>query len=67
MCLCWTIIFELIGNHLFKIANLFGHGDVKAYSLNEIKAFCNKVELKIDHLEASKNFRMHLVARKWAE
>ena len=49
---------------MFKIANLFGHGDVKAYSLNEIKAFCNKAELKIDHLEASNNFRMHLVARK---
>lgn len=59
-----SVVLWLMNHTEMPIANLFGHGDVKAYSLNEIKAFCNKAELKIDNLEASKNFRMHLVARK---
>lgn len=60
-----SVVLWLMNHTEMPIANLFGHGDVKAYSLNEIKAFCNKAELKIDNIEASKNFRMHLVARKW--
>lgn len=52
-------------NHTeMPLANLIGHGDVKAYSLSAIKLFCNNAELKVDSLEAAKNFRMHLVARK---
>ena len=62
-----SVVLWLMNHTEMPIANLFGHGDVKAYSLNEIKAFCNKAELKIDNLEASKNFRMHLVARKKTE
>jgi hypothetical protein len=41
-----------------------GHGDVKAYSLDEIKELSNNAGLNIEKLEAAKKFRMHLVARK---
>lgn len=58
------IILWLMNHTEMPLANLIGHGDVKAYSLSEIKLFCNNAELKVDSLEAAKNFRMHLVARK---
>jgi hypothetical protein len=52
-------------NHTeMPLANLIGHGDVKAYSLDEINNFCDNAGLKIEKLEAGKKFRMHLVARK---
>ena len=46
------------------LANLIGHGDVKAYSLEQMKVFCNKSGLAIEKLEAAKKFRMHLVAKE---
>ena len=46
------------------LANLVGHGDVAAYSLDEIKVFCNRAGLKIEKLERAQKFRLHLVARK---
>ena len=52
-------------NHTeMPLANLVGHGDVKAYSLDEIRALCKKAELKVEKLEKAKKFRLHLVARK---
>lgn len=52
-------------NHTeMPLANLIGHGDVKAYSLDEIREFCKKAGLKIEKLERAKKFRLHLVARK---
>ena len=52
-------------NHTeMPIANLVGHGDVKAYSLDEIREFCKRAELKIEKLEKGRKFRLHLVARK---
>ncbi len=58
-------IVLMIMNHTeMPLANLIGHGDVRAYSLDEIKAFCNHSKLKVEKLEACKKFRMHLVARK---
>ncbi len=52
-------------NHTeIPLANLVGHGDVKAYSLDEIKKFCKTAGLKIEKLEKAKKFRLHLVARK---
>ena len=52
-------------NHTeMPLANLVGHGDVKAYSLDEIRVLCKKAELKVEKLEKAKKFRLHLVARK---
>ena len=52
-------------NHTeMPLANLIGHGDVGAYSLGQIKGFCDTCGLKIEKLEAAKKFRMHLVASK---
>ncbi len=48
------------------LANLIGHGDVAARSLDEVRAFCNAAGLKIEKLERAKKFRLHLVARKVA-
>ncbi len=58
------ILLWLMNHTEMPIANLIGHGDVKSYSLDEIKVFCNNADLKIETLEACKKFRMHLVARK---
>ena len=46
------------------LANLIGHGDVGAYSLGQIKTFCDNAGFKVEKLEAAKKFRMHLVAKK---
>nr|MCR5102050.1 SAM-dependent methyltransferase [Butyrivibrio sp.] len=55
-------------NHTeMPLANLIGHGDVKAYTLDEIGDFCRAAGLKIEKLESAKKFRMHLVARKVEE
>ena len=52
-------------NHTeMPIANLVGHGDVAAYSLNEVRAFCERSGLKPEKLEKGKRFRLHLAARK---
>ena len=59
-----TIVLWFMNHTEMPISNLIGHGDVKAYSLGEIKDFCSKSQLEIDKLEACEKFRMHLVARK---
>jgi len=52
-------------NHTeMPLANLIGHGDVGAYSLNEVRDFCRKSNLQVEKLESGKIFRLHLVARK---
>jgi ubiquinone/menaquinone biosynthesis C-methylase UbiE len=52
-------------NHTeMPIANLIGHGDVKSYSLDEVKEFCDRAGLKTEKLERAKKYRLHLVARK---
>ncbi len=54
-------------NHVeLPLANLIGHGDVKAHSLDEVRAFCEKAGLRVEKLERQKGFRLHLVARKSA-
>ncbi len=57
-------ILWLMNHTEMPLANLVGHGDVKAYSLDEIKQFCKWAGLKIEKLERAKKFRLHLVARK---
>ncbi len=52
-------------NHTERpLANLVGHGDVRAYTLDEVRAFCEASGLVPVKLEAQKKFRLHLVARK---
>ncbi|MCR5295662.1 MAG: class I SAM-dependent methyltransferase [Lachnospiraceae bacterium] len=54
-------------NHTeMPLANLIGHGDVAARSLDEIRTFCGRAGLKVEKLKSAKKFRMHLVARKRA-
>lgn len=54
-------------NHTeMPLANLFGHGDVAAYSLDEVRAFCENAGLRVEKLEKAKRFRLHLVARRQA-
>ena len=57
-------ILWLMNHTEMPLANLFGHGDVAAYSLDEIRKFCGKSGLQIELLEQAKKFRLHLVARK---
>ena len=59
-----SIILWIMNHTEMPLANLIGHGDVAAYSLDEIRCFCDCAGLKIEKLEAGKKFRMHLVARK---
>ena len=59
-----SIVLWFMNHTEMPLANLIGHGDVKAYSLDEIRRFCSVADLKIDNLEACAKFRMHLVARK---
>lgn len=52
-------------NHIeMPLANLIGHGDVRAYTRDEVRAMCSKAGLNVEKLEKKKKFRMHLVARK---
>ncbi len=57
-------VLWLMNHTEMPLANLIGHGDVGAYSLSEIKEFCDNSDLHVEKLEAAKKFRMHLVARK---
>ena len=55
-------------NHIeMPLANMAGHGDVGAKSLDEIHEYCTNAGLKIELLESAKKARMHLVARKKQE
>ena len=59
-----TPILWLMNLTEMPLANLIGHGDVGAYSLGQIRDFCDNCGLYIEKLEAARKFRMHLVARK---
>ena len=59
-----TLILWLMNHTEMPLANLVGHGDVGAYSLEQIRAFCDSCGLYVEKLEAARKFRMHLVARK---
>lgn len=49
---------------ILPLANVFGHGDVKAYRLSEVRQMCEDAGLSVEKLEAQKGHRLHLVARK---
>lgn len=50
-------------NHIeMPLAHLFGHGDVRVYSCEQVREMCKVAGLKIQKLELQKGFRLHLVA-----
>ena len=52
-------------NHTeMPLVNLLGHGDVRAYSLEEVRSFCAQAGLEVLRLEKRPKFRLHLEARK---
>lgn len=52
-------------NHVeMPLANLFGHGDVRGYTLGQVRAFCDRAGLRVVTLERRPKFRLHLVAVK---
>lgn len=52
-------------NHVeMPLANRIGHGDVRSYTMPEIKAFSDQAGLTIETIEARKKFRLHFVAKK---
>ena len=57
-------ILWLMNRTEMPLANLIGHGDVRAYTLDEVRALCTASGLVPVTLEAQKKFRLHLVARK---
>ncbi|MBQ8035522.1 MAG: class I SAM-dependent methyltransferase [Proteobacteria bacterium] len=46
------------------LANLFGHGDVKIYTLKQVQEMCERAGLKPVTLEKRAKMRLHLVAMK---
>ncbi|ORX54185.1 putative methyltransferase type 11 [Piromyces finnis] len=44
--------------------NLTGHGDVKIYSIEQVKEFCKNANLEVETIQKQKHFRLHLVAVK---
>lgn len=52
-------------NHVeMPLANLVGHGDVRVFSIGEIRALCSTNGLIPIKLESQPKFRLHLVALK---
>ena len=58
------VVLWLMNHTEMPIANLIGHGDVAARSLDDIREYCREADLDIEKLESARKFRMHLVARK---
>ena len=58
------VILWLMNHTEMPLANLIGHGDVAAYSLSQVRSFCEEAKLRVQRLERGKKFRLHLVARK---
>jgi len=59
-----NILIWLVNHIEMPIANIFGHGDVRIYSIDEMKELVEDAGFKIIKLEKQDNFRLHLVARK---
>ena len=58
------VVLWLMNHAEMPLANLIGHGDVAARSLDDIRIYCSNAGLSIEKLKPAKKFRMHLVARK---
>ena len=57
-------VLWLMNHTEMPLANLVGHGDVGAYSLDQVREFCRESGLHVEMLERGRKFRLHLVARK---
>ena len=57
-------VLFLMNNVGMKLANMTGHGDVKASSIEEVKSYCKTAGLKIEKIEKQSKFRLHLVTIK---
>ena len=57
-------VIWLMNRTEMPLANRLGHGDVRAYTTNEVRAFCVAAGLEVRTLEAQRKFRMHVVACK---
>lgn len=52
-------------NHIeIPLAHLVGHGDVAMRSEAEIRKYCAKAKLTVEHFERRKGMRMHCIVRK---
>lgn len=52
-------------NHVeMPIANLVGHGDVRCYTVEQVRKFCENAGLTVERIEKQEKFRLHLVAGK---
>ena len=52
-------------NHVeMPMANLIGHGDVRCYTVKQVRQFCENAGLTVERMEKQKKFRLHLVARR---
>lgn len=52
-------------NHIeMPVINLFGHGDVHVYGVEEVSRLCDRAGLKLERGEKRGFFRLHCVARK---
>ena len=58
------LILWLMNHTEMPLANLVGHGDVAAYSMDTVRGFCQAAQLRVEKLERGRKFRLHLVARK---
>ncbi len=58
------VIVQLANRIEMPLANLLGHGDAAAHTLEEVRQFCENAGLTVEKLEQQKKFRLHLVARK---
>ncbi|MBR2287331.1 MAG: class I SAM-dependent methyltransferase [Clostridia bacterium] len=55
-------------NHVeMPIVNLTGHGDVRIYSVGEVRSMCEKAGLTVQKIEGQRKHRLHLVAQKKIE
>ncbi len=58
-------VLRWIMNYIeMPLANLFGHGDVRVYSVEDVDKLCKKAGLVLEKGECRKGFRLHCVARK---
>ena len=58
------LVIWLMNHTEMPPAHLFGHGDVRSYTLSEVRAFAEKAGLAVETLEHRRKMRLHLVARK---
>lgn len=47
----WAPLLFLVNHVELPLANLIGHGDVRSYTLSEVRAFCEKAGLTVVKLE----------------